>query len=139
VAQARIPEDVASEIPRNGHKNRGKRSFGGNTGRNTENLAPPWTPGQSGPPSGRPQGDARMRRLMLKTLEMSNKEAIAALCRRWRSTKHVQDMVELLARLEGEMNKDGHADSRGISLLILNNQGPQPLAPEAFREAVLKR
>ncbi len=76
---------------------------------------------------------------MLKTLEMSNKEAIAALCRRWRSTKHVQDMVELLARLEGEMNKDGHADSRGISLLILNNQGAEPLDPETFRAAAMRR
>ena len=51
----------------------------------------------------------------------------------------MQDMVELLARLEGEMNKDGQANTRGISLLILNNQGEQPLDPDVFRQRVLAR
>jgi hypothetical protein len=57
--------------------------------------------------------------------------------RRLESVKYVQDVLELLAKLEGEMNKDGHADSRGISLLILNNQGDQPLDPEVFRQSAL--
>lgn len=47
-----------------------------------------------------------MRKLLLTTLAMSEKEATEALCRRWKSTRHVQDMVELLAKLEGELKKD---------------------------------
>jgi hypothetical protein len=48
-------------------------------------------------------------------------------------------MLEIKARLDGELTKDGTEATRGIRLLILNNQGGQRLDPEAFREAVLKR
>jgi len=38
---------------------------------------------------------------------------MAALARRWGSPKHVQDMLELLARLGGELSKDVGAARAG--------------------------
>ncbi len=80
-----------------------------------------------------------MRKLLLKTLAISEKEAMEALCRRWNSTKHVQDMVELLAKLEGKLSKDAADGSRGVGIIVLNNTGAQPLDPETFRAAALRR
>jgi hypothetical protein len=62
-----------------------------------------------------------------------------ALCRRWKSTKHVQDMVELLAKLEGELSKNAGEGARGISVLVLHNTGAEPLDPETFRAAAMRR
>jgi hypothetical protein len=39
-------------------------------------------------------------------------EALAAFRRRWASTRYCQDMAELLAKLEGELNREG-ADGAG--------------------------
>jgi hypothetical protein len=64
---------------------------------------------------------------------------MAALARRWGSTKHVQDMVELLARLEGELTKEAGEATRGIEVLILNNGGATPLDPEVFRDAARRK
>jgi hypothetical protein len=80
-----------------------------------------------------------MRHLMLKTLSMSEKEAVGGLCRRWGSTKHVQDMVEFLAKLEGEMTKESGEGARGVSVIILANQGASPLDPETFRAAARQK
>jgi hypothetical protein len=80
-----------------------------------------------------------MRRLLDESFRLSRKEAIAALRRRWASTRYVQDMLEIKARLDGELTKDGTEPARGIQLLILNNQGEQPLDPEVFRQGVLAR
>lgn len=102
------------------------------------NLMPPWKPGESGNPSGRVAGDAKMRKLMDETLEMSRDRAIKALCARWASVKYVQDMAELKAKLDGELLKDTEG-GRGVAILILNNQGAQPLDPETFRAAALAR
>jgi len=46
-----------------------------------------------------------MRQVLLSTLMLGEKETEAALRRRWTSTRHVQDMVELLAKLEAESTK----------------------------------
>jgi len=96
-----------------------------------------FLPGQSGNLAGRPQGDALMRKLLDESFTLSRTEAIAALCRRWASTKHVQDMVEIKARLDGELSKD--TGGPGVAVIILNNQGDTPLNPEVFRERVLAR
>ena len=80
-----------------------------------------------------------MRKLLDESFRLSRKEAIAALRRRWASTRYVQDMLEIKARLDGELTKDGTEAIRGIQLLILNNQGEQPLDPEVFRQSVLAR
>jgi len=41
--------------------------------------------------------------------------------------------VELLAKLEGEMSKDAADNPNRISVILLNDQGDQPLDPEVFR------
>jgi hypothetical protein len=56
---------------------------------------------------------------------------MAALARRWGSPKHVQDMVELLAKLEGEMRKDGADGSRGVSVIAI--RGEWAIDPAEFR------
>ena len=111
--------------------------------RGTGETRPPvegqFKPGASGNLGGRPRGDAKMRGLLAESFNLSRREAVEALRRRWASTKHVQDMVELYARLEGELTKEGTEGARGIQLLILNNQGEQPLNPDVFRQRLEKR
>jgi hypothetical protein len=108
----------------------------GISGRNSglANLTP-YKPGQSGNVAGRPQGDSLMRKRLMKSFLANEKQAMAAMARRWASTRYVQDMWELLAKLEGELRKDAAENARGVSLIILNNQGRGRLDPEVFREA----
>jgi hypothetical protein len=107
--------------------------------RGTGGTLPPvetqFRPGISGNLSGRPKGDGKMRRLMAESLNLSREEALEALGRRWRSTRHVQDMVELYAKLEGELTKVAGEDARGVQVIFLNNRGRSKLDPEIFREA----
>jgi predicted hydrolase (HD superfamily) len=76
-----------------------------------------------------------MRKRLMRSFLANEKAAMAAMARRWGSTKHVHDMWELLARLEGEMTKEAGEGARGVSVLILANQGASPLDPETFRAA----
>jgi hypothetical protein len=80
-----------------------------------------------------------MRRCLRKSFEENEAQAMAALARRWGSTKHVQDMVELLAKLEGEMTKETGDGARGVQIILLNNRGAHPLDPEVFREAARRK
>ena len=80
-----------------------------------------------------------MRKRLRKSFEENEAQAMAALARRWGSTKHVQDLVELLAKLEGELTKDAAENVRGVSVIILNNRGDSPLDPEVFREAARRK
>jgi len=64
---------------------------------------------------------------------------MAAMARRWASTRYVQDMWELLAKLEGEMSKDGIGGAGRVGLIVLNNQGRGRLDPEVFREAARRK
>jgi hypothetical protein len=116
------------------------RAATGISGKNSGagNLTP-YKPGQSGNLAGRPQGDALMRRRLMKSFLANEKQAMAAMARRWASTRYVQDMWELLAKLEGELRKDAAENARGASLIILNNQGAHPLDPEVFREAAQRK
>jgi hypothetical protein len=75
----------------------------------------------------------------MKSFLANEKEAMAAMGRRWASAKYVQDMWELLAKLEGELRKDAAGNARGVSLIILNNQGRGRLDPEIFREAARRK
>jgi hypothetical protein len=108
---------------------------GSSTGISGENSGlanlTPFRPGQSGNLAGRPQGDARIRRLLNKSLNLSEKEALAAFRRRWASTRYCQDMAELLARLEGELNKENTDGARGISVIVIRGEGA--ISPEEFR------
>jgi hypothetical protein len=69
----------------------------------------------------------------------NEKEAMAAMARRWASTRYVQDMWKLLAKLEGELSKDAEENAHRVSLVILNNQGRGRLDPEIFREAARRK
>ena len=99
----------------------------------------PFKPGQSGNLAGRPQGDGLMRKRLMKSFLANEQAAMAAMARRWGSTKHVQNMWELLAKLEGEMTKDSAEGARGVSVIILANQGASPLDPETFRAAARQK
>ena len=99
----------------------------------------PYKPGESGNLNGRPQGDGLMRKRLMKSFLANEKQAMAAMARRWGSTKHVQDMWELLAKLEGEMTKEAGDGARGVSVIILQNQGASPLDPEVFRDATRRK
>jgi hypothetical protein len=72
-----------------------------------------------------------MRGLMAESFNLSRKEALAAMRRRWGSTRHVQDMVELYAKLEGEMTKEAGEGARGISVIILQNNGATRSTPRS--------
>jgi hypothetical protein len=80
-----------------------------------------------------------MRGLMAESFNLSRKEALAAMRRRWGSTRHVQDMVELFAKLDGELTKDAGDGAHGVTVILLNNQGAHPLDPEVFREAARRK
>jgi len=80
-----------------------------------------------------------MRKRLMKSFLANEKAAMAAMARRWGSVKHVQDMWELLAKLEGEMTKNSAEGARGVQILLLNNQGAHPLDPEVFREAARRK
>ena len=54
---------------------------------------------------------------------------------RWGNPRYVQDMWELLAKLEGELSKDAAAAGGGVQVILLNNTGSYPLDPEVFRAA----
>ena len=98
----------------------------------------PFQPGVSGNPNGRPKGDGLVRELILEAFENTRAEALEALERRLKSPKTVQEVLELMARLDGELSKES-ADGRGVQIILLNNTGPHPLDPEVFREAAAKR
>jgi hypothetical protein len=122
VPSGQVPQASASPPLRTTGKQRG-----GITGKG-------FLPGHSGNPGGRP-GEAVMRRRLRQSFEENEAQAMAAMARRWASTRHVQDMWELLAKLEGELRKDATENPRGVGLIILNNQGRGRLDPEVFREA----
>ena len=98
-----------------------------------------FKPGVSGNWNGRPQGDRRVRGIILEALNLSRRKAVEAMRRRLESVKYVQDVLELLARLEGELHKDVGEGGRGIPVIILQNHGATPLDPETFRAAAMQR
>jgi len=75
----------------------------------------------------------------MQSFKANQKEALAAMARRWGNPRYVQDMWELLAMLEGELSKDAAVAGGGIRVIVLNNTGPHPLDPAVLREAAAKR
>jgi hypothetical protein len=80
-----------------------------------------------------------MRRRLRQSFEENEAQAMAAMARRWASTRHVQDMWELLAKLEGELSKDAGENAHRVGVIVLNNTGKRPLGPEIFREAARRK
>ena len=80
-----------------------------------------------------------MRGIILEALNLSRRKAVEAMRRRLESVKYVQDVLELLAKLEGELSKDAADGSRGVGMIVLHNTGAQPLDPETFRAAAMRR
>jgi len=75
---------------------------------------------------------------MTESLRLSRKEAIRALHARWASVRYVQDMVELLAKLEGELSKDAQEGARqGVDFIVIGGEGA--ITPEEFRRATEPR
>ncbi len=100
----------------------------------------PFKPGVSGNWSGRPAGDGLVRKLILEAFRKSRADAVRAIQMRLKNPKYVQDVLELLARLQGELSKQGAEAGRGVvDVILLNNQGSEPLDPETFRQRVLEQ
>ena len=110
-----------------------RTSTPGNT-RGTGGTIPPvatrFRPGISGNYSGRPAGDGIVRKLIL-AFRQSRARALEAIRRRLESPKYVQDVLELLARLEGELGKENTDEVRGISVIVIRGEGA--ISPEEFR------
>jgi len=103
--------------------------------RGTGGTLPPaatrFRPGISGNYSGRPAGDGLVRKLILEAFRQSRAKALEAIRRRLENPKHVQDVLELLARLEGELGKEMTDGARGISVIVIRGEGA--ISPEEFR------
>jgi hypothetical protein len=103
--------------------------------RGTGGTLPPvgtrFRPGISGNYSGRPAGDGIVRTLILEAFRQSRARALEAIRRRLENPKYVQDVLELLARLEGELGKEAADGDRGISVIVIRGEGA--ISPEEFR------
>jgi hypothetical protein len=103
--------------------------------RGTGGTLPPeatrFRPGISGNYSGRPAGDGIVRKLILEAFRQSRAKALEAIRRRLENPKYVQDVLELLARLEGELGKENTDEARGISVIVIRGEGA--ISPEEFR------
>ena len=99
-----------------------------------------FLPGRSGNAGGRPGGDGLMRKRLLESFQQNEAAAMAAMARRWGNPRSVQDMWELLAKLEGELGKDvANGEARGIQVILVTTDGVHRLDPDAFRAAAAKR
>jgi len=95
-------------------------------------------PGQSGNLAGRPKGDGVVRRLILEALRKNRKAAFKAIEARLRSPKYVQDVLELLAKLEGELSKDAQEGARqGVDVIVIRGEGA--IDPAEFRRNAMAR
>jgi len=95
----------------------------------------PFPAGVSGNPSGRPKGDGLVRELLLEAFQNSRAGALEALERRFKSPKTVQETIELLAKLEGELGKDVAGDTSRIAVIVIQGEGA--IDPDELRARVL--
>ncbi len=109
--------------------------------RGTGGTLPPegtrFRPGISGNYSGRPAGDGVVRKLILEAFRQSRTKALEAIRRRLENPKYVQDVLELLARLQGEFAKERADEARGISVIVIRGDGA--ISPEEFRRSAEAR
>jgi hypothetical protein len=109
--------------------------------RGTGGTLPPeatrFRPGISGNYSGRSVGDGIVRKLILEAFRQSRAKALAAIRRRLENPKYVQDVLELLARLQGEFAKETPDGARGISVIVIRGEGA--ISPAEFRRSAEAR
>ena len=103
--------------------------------RGTGGTIPPeatrFKPGTSGNYSGRPAGDGLVRKLILEAFMQNRPKALEAIRRRLEDPRYVQDVLELLARLQGELSKETTDRDRGVSVIVI--RGERAISPEEFR------
>ena len=106
--------------------------------RNTSGLR------RGGPKSpGRPKGSVnapKVKQLVYRCLEECSDEAYEALKVRFKSTKSVQEALEFVAKLTGELKLNGGTNGNsGKVAVIFVGGGPNALTPEVFRAAAAAR
>jgi len=74
-----------------------------------------------------------VRKLILEAFSQSRAKAMEAIWRRLESPKYVQDVLELLARFQGELSKESAEGVRGVSVIAIRGDGA--ISREEFREA----
>jgi hypothetical protein len=72
-----------------------------------------------------------VRKLIREAFKKNRADALRAISIRLKSPKTVQEVLELLARLEGELHKDGVAGASGISVIVIRGEGA--IDPAEFR------
>ena len=92
---------------------------------------------------GRPKGTVsapKVKQLVYKCLEEASEEAYAALKERFKSKKTVQEALEFVAKLTGELKPNGvNGNGSGKVAVIFVGGGPDALTVDVFRAAAAQR
>jgi hypothetical protein len=92
---------------------------------------------------GRPKGTVsapKVKQLVYRCLEEASEEAYAALLERFKSKKTVQEALEFVAKLTGELKLNGGVNGGGGKVaVIFVGGGKNALTPEVFRAAAAAR
>jgi len=72
-----------------------------------------------------------VRKLILEAFRQSRAKALQAIRRRLENPKYVQEVLELLARLEGELGREAADGPRGVSVIVIRGEGA--ISPKEFR------
>jgi hypothetical protein len=92
---------------------------------------------------GRPKGSInapKIKQLVYRCLEDVSEEAYTALKERFKSKRTVQEALEFVAKLTGELKPQGGAAGQtGKVAVIFVGGGPNALTPEVFRAAAAAR
>ena len=91
---------------------------------------------------GRPKGTVsapKVKQLVYRCLEEASEEAYQALIERFKGKKTVQEALEFVAKLTGELKPMGASGGDGKVAVIFVGGGPNALTPDVFRQAAAAR
>ena len=92
---------------------------------------------------GRPRGSfnaPKVKQLVYRCLEEASEEAYQALLKRFKSKRTVQEALEFVVKLTGELKLTGGPNGNGGKVaVIFVGGGPNALTPEVFRAAAAAR